>query len=101
MVVVEGEDEMMEIDSGDESDRKGALREVEAREEPKAARRGPGNESLRCFHDPTPVIDRSKQKRWEFQCRSCPSYVQFTKILAEKKLTLDANKQYTHCRQDN
>ena len=78
----------MEIDSGDESDGKSALREVEAREEPKASRRGPGNESLKCFHDPTPVIDRSKQKRWEFQCRSCRSYVQLNDLSREKKTYL-------------
>jgi hypothetical protein len=84
---VEDEDEM-EIDSGDESDGKSALREVEAREEPKASRRGPGNESLKCFHDPTPVIDRSKQKRWEFQCRSCRSYVQLNDLSREKKTYL-------------
>jgi hypothetical protein len=68
----------MDIDSGNESDGKTALREVEAREEPKAARRGPGNESLKHFYNPTPVVDRAKQKRWEFRCRSCPSYVQLT-----------------------
>ena len=61
-VVVEDEDQM-DIDSGGESDGKGALKEVEAREEPKAARHGPGNESLKHFYDPTPVVDRSKQKR--------------------------------------
>ena len=68
----------MDIDSGNESDGKTALREVEAREEPKAARRGPGNESLKNFYDPTLVVDRAKQKRWEFQCRSCTLYVQLT-----------------------
>ena len=55
---MEDEDEM-EIDSGGESDGKGALKEVEAREEPKAAC-GPGNESLKHFYDPTPIVDRSK-----------------------------------------
>ena len=76
----------MDIDSGTESDGKGALREVEAREEPKAARRGPGNESLKHYCDPTPVLDRSKQKRWEFRCRTCPSYVQFKDAITEKNL---------------
>ena len=45
--------EHMDIDSGDESDGKSALRQVEAREEPKAAQRGPGNASMQHFHDPT------------------------------------------------
>lgn len=85
----------MDIDSSDESDGKGALREVEARDEPKAARRGPGNESLKCFHDPTPIVDRSKQKRWEFQCQSCPSYVQLKDPRKEKKLTMTRNSTRT------
>ncbi|KAF8232859.1 hypothetical protein L208DRAFT_1200900, partial [Tricholoma matsutake] len=59
------------IDSSTKSDGKGALREVEAREEPKAACHGPGNESLKHYYDPTPVLNRSKQKCWEFRCRSC------------------------------
>jgi len=63
------------IDSGDESDGKSALRNVEAREEPRAARRGPGNASMQHFHDPIATVDRSGQKRWEFRCRFCVWYV--------------------------
>ena len=58
------EEDQTDIDSGGESDGKGALKEVEAREEPKAACCGPGNESLKHFYDPTPIVDRLKQKRW-------------------------------------
>jgi len=67
--------DQMDIDSGDESDGKSALRNVETREEPKAARRGPGNESLKHFHDPVPTVDKSGVKRWEFRCRFCSWYV--------------------------
>lgn len=63
------------IDSGDESDGRSALREVEAGEEPRAARRGPGNASMRHFHDPTALVDRTGRKRWEFRCRFCAWYV--------------------------
>jgi len=72
--------EHMDIDSGDESDGKSALRQVEAREEPKAAWRGPGNASMQHFHDPTATVDRSGQKHWEFQCWFCTWYVKFRKI---------------------
>jgi hypothetical protein len=62
----------MDIDSGTESDGKTALKEVEEREQPKAARRGPGNASMQHFHEPVPITDRSGQKRWEFKCKFCP-----------------------------
>lgn len=65
----------MDIDSGSESDGKGALRDVEVREEPKAARRGPGNASMQHFHEPTAAVDKSGQKRWVFQCQFCTWYV--------------------------
>jgi len=58
-----------DIDSGDESDGGTALRNVEAREQSKAARRGPSNASMQHFHEPTPVEDRMGNKRWEFKCR--------------------------------
>jgi hypothetical protein len=67
----------MDIDSGNESDGKNALREVEEREEPKAARRGPGNASMQHFYDPAAIVDRSGQKCWEFRCRFCTWYVKF------------------------
>jgi hypothetical protein len=63
-----------DIDSGDESDGQSALRGVETKEKPKAARRGPGNASMRHFYDPTATVDRSGQKRWEFRCRFCVRY---------------------------
>jgi len=65
----------VDIDSGDESDGRSALRGVEAREEPRAARRGPGNASMQHFHDPVAIVDRSRQKHWEFRCRFCAWYV--------------------------
>jgi hypothetical protein len=58
-----------------DSDGKSALRGVEAKEEPRAARRGPGNASMQHFYDPTAIVDRSGQKRWEFRCRFCAWYV--------------------------
>lgn len=66
------DDDKMDIDSGEESDGKSALRHVEARDKPRAARRGPGNASIQHFHEPTPVVDRLGHKRWEFRCRFCP-----------------------------
>ena len=63
------------IDSGGESDGRSALRGVEAKEEPRVARRGPGNVSLQHFCDPIATVDRSGQKRWEFKCRFCVWYV--------------------------
>jgi hypothetical protein len=69
------DDMHVDIDSGDESDGETALRQVEAREEPRAALRGPGNASMQHFHDPTAIVDRSGQKRWEFRCRLCTWYV--------------------------
>ena len=66
------DDDKMDIDSGEESDGKSALRHVEARDKPRAARRGPGNASIQQFHEPTPVVDRLGHKRWEFRCRFCP-----------------------------
>ena len=60
-----------DIDSGDESDGKSALRNVEAREQPKAARRGPPNASMLHFRDPVPIVDRGGEKRWEFRCKYC------------------------------
>ena len=74
------DNDKMDIDSGDESDGKSALRLVEARDQPRAAWRGPSNASIQHFHEPTPIIDRSGQKHWEFQCRFCPWYVQFSII---------------------
>jgi hypothetical protein len=51
-----------------------ALREAEAKEKSKGARRGPSNASLEYFHNPTPVTDNGK-KRWEFKCRHCKWYL--------------------------
>ncbi len=77
----------MDIDSGAESDGKNALREVEEREGPKAARRGPGNASMLHFYDPTAIVDRSGQMRWEFRCRFCTWYIQFFNSGQRAKLT--------------
>jgi len=63
-----------DIDSSNESDRQSALRGIEAREKPKTAHCGPGNASMRHFYDPTATVDRSGQKRWEFQCHFCVRY---------------------------
>lgn len=60
------DDDKIDIDSSDESDRKSALRQVEARDKPKAAWHGPGNTSIQHFHEPTPIVDRSGQKCWGF-----------------------------------
>ena len=76
-IEVSSDDMHVDIDSGDESDGETALRQVEAREEPRAARRGPGNASMQHFHDPTAIVDRSGQKRWEFRCRLCTWYVKY------------------------
>ncbi|KAF8236748.1 hypothetical protein L208DRAFT_1103679, partial [Tricholoma matsutake] len=47
-----------DIDSGDELDGKNARREVEVKEEPKAAQRGPGNASMQHFHELTAIVDQ-------------------------------------------
>jgi hypothetical protein len=60
-----------DIDSGNESDGKSALRDVEAQERAQGARRGPRNASMQHFHDPTPTVDGSGAKRWEFRCKYC------------------------------
>ena len=69
------DDARIDIDSGDESDGRSALRGAEAGEEPIAARHGTGNSSMQHFHDPTVLVDRTGQKRWEFRCRFCAWYV--------------------------
>ncbi|KAF8236849.1 hypothetical protein L208DRAFT_1250454, partial [Tricholoma matsutake] len=61
----------VDIDSGDESDGRSALRGVEVKEEPRAAHCSPGNASMQHFHDPMAIVDWLVQKRWEFQCRFC------------------------------
>ena len=91
-IEVSSDDMRVDIDSGDESDGETALRQVEAREEPRAARRGPGNASMQHFHDPTAIVDRSGQKRWEFWCRLCTWYVKFYMKTA---VGLHQVKQYT------
>jgi hypothetical protein len=65
----------IDSESAEESDGYSALREVEARESGQGARRGPANASLQHFRDPTPVLDKGRVKRWEFQCRFCTWYV--------------------------
>ncbi|KAK7468539.1 hypothetical protein VKT23_003044 [Stygiomarasmius scandens] len=62
-----------DIDSGDESDGRSALRGVETQEEAeksKGARTGPQNTSMQHFRDPIAVKDNNKQ-RWQFNCKYC------------------------------
>ena len=65
----------VDINSGDESDRRSALRGVEAREEPRAACHDPGNASMQHFHDSVAIVDRLGQRHWKFQCHFCAWYV--------------------------
>ncbi|KAJ3513785.1 hypothetical protein NLJ89_g2755 [Agrocybe chaxingu] len=58
-------------DSGEESDGKTALRDVEEVEARQGAQRGPENKSLSYFHDPTPVKMQNGEKKWLFHCRYC------------------------------
>lgn len=69
------ESEMMDVDSGDESDGTTALKRVQEQEQKHGARRGPGNASMQYFHDPVPVRDDKGQPRWEFRCRHCSRYI--------------------------
>jgi hypothetical protein len=62
-------------DSGSESDGESALRDTAAHEQAQGARRGPENASMQHFHDPTPVLGKSGDKRWEFRCKYCTWYV--------------------------
>ena len=64
-----------DIDSGDESDGRSALKGVEVREELRAAHCSPGNASMQHFHDPMATVDKLGQKCWEFQCCFCAWYV--------------------------
>ena len=84
-------DDQMDIDSGDESDGKNALRKVEVREELKAGWQGPGNASMQHFHEPTAIVDRSRNKHWEFRCRFCPWYVNF--LVLAMQLVLESPVQ--------
>ncbi|KAF8223567.1 hypothetical protein L208DRAFT_1316256, partial [Tricholoma matsutake] len=61
----------IDINSGDETDGRSALRGVEVKEELRAAHCGPGNTSMQHFHDPRAIVDWLGQKRWEFQCCFC------------------------------
>ncbi|KAI0284497.1 hypothetical protein BC826DRAFT_1125437, partial [Russula brevipes] len=61
----------MDVDTTEESDGQSALRETEAREQALGARRGPPNASLQHFHDPVPVVDKTRRERWEFKCKYC------------------------------
>jgi hypothetical protein len=70
-----GNDVHMDIDSGDESDGRNAVREVEAKEELRVAHCDPGNASMQHFHKPMAIMDRSGQRHWEFQCHFCGWYV--------------------------
>ncbi|KAF8806991.1 hypothetical protein BYT27DRAFT_6615777 [Phlegmacium glaucopus] len=79
----------MDIDSSDESDGKNALRDVEARDKVKAARRGPGNASMQHFHEPTATVERSGQKRWEFRCRFCTCTRTFPRTVDGMDITFD------------
>lgn len=51
-----------DIDSGDESDGKSALREVETSDHTKSARRGPQNRSMQHFHEPVAVTETGGKK---------------------------------------
>jgi len=63
---------------------------------------GPGNESLKHYYNPTPVLNRSKQKCWEFQCQSCALYIQFGDASTEKNLLLvPTNSTHTIARTIN
>ncbi|KAF8233939.1 hypothetical protein L208DRAFT_1028027, partial [Tricholoma matsutake] len=48
----------VDINSGDESDGRSALRGVEVKEELRAAHRSPGNASMQHFHDPMAIVDQ-------------------------------------------
>jgi hypothetical protein len=65
--------EDLDLDLGEESDGHTALRDTEAREQAQGARRGPGNASVQHYRTPSPIVDRSGGKRWEFKCKYCAS----------------------------
>ena len=56
------DDVHVDISSGDELNGRSALREVEVREEPRAAHCGPENASIQHFHDPIATVDRLGQR---------------------------------------
>ncbi|KAF8161991.1 hypothetical protein BJ912DRAFT_865185, partial [Pholiota molesta] len=70
----------IDIDSGDESDGKSALRRVEENDVAQPARRGPSNGSMQYFRTPLAVKDKTGKKSWEFKCKTCGAYVNFNLI---------------------
>jgi hypothetical protein len=70
------------IDLGEESDGLSALCAVEDQEKSQGARRGPANASMQHFKDPVPIVDKKRNKCWEFQCHYCPTYDKFELLVS-------------------
>ncbi|KAL1939855.1 hypothetical protein VTO73DRAFT_9555 [Trametes versicolor] len=69
------------VSSGEESDGKTALRQVEAQDAAASRKRGPTNTSLQHWHAPVPVRDRNLGNRWQFKCRYCAAVRTFKRTL--------------------
>ena len=65
------ESEMMDVDSGNESDGMTAFKKVQEQEQKHGACCGPGNASMQYFYDPVPVHYDKGQPRWELHCCHC------------------------------
>ncbi|KAJ2920184.1 hypothetical protein MD484_g20, partial [Candolleomyces efflorescens] len=84
--------EVIDLDSGDESDGRTALDAVHATDASRneGARRGPINLSMQHFHDPEPVVEpKSGMKQWEFRCKHCSCVRRFKRTINGKDITFD------------
>ncbi|KAJ7572408.1 hypothetical protein C8J56DRAFT_709855, partial [Mycena floridula] len=71
------------------SDGLSALRAVEEREKPKAARHGPSNNSMQHWHTPKPIRDSAGNLRWEFRCKYCSSTRTFVRQVQGNNICFD------------
>ncbi|KAF8347489.1 hypothetical protein F5887DRAFT_882038, partial [Amanita rubescens] len=71
------------------SDGLSALCEVEDQEKTQGVRRGPANASMQHFKDPVPVVDKKRNKRWEFHCRYCSTVRTFPHTVEGPQISFD------------
>ncbi|KAJ2922967.1 hypothetical protein H1R20_g14147, partial [Candolleomyces eurysporus] len=84
--------EVIDLDSGDESDGQTALNAAQAVDASRneGARRGPLNKSMQHFHDPEPVIEsKSGMKQWEFRCKHCTCIRRVKRTINGQDITFD------------
>ncbi|PPR07539.1 hypothetical protein CVT24_007136, partial [Panaeolus cyanescens] len=72
------------VDSGEESDGRSAIRNVEAAESKPTTRRGPPNQSMQHFHEPKAIVT-PEGNRWQFDCKYCASVRTFPRTVSNKE----------------